>query len=121
VVTASVDNTAQVWDATTGKPVTPPLQHDGSVYAAAFSPDGTRVVTASADKTARIWALPLDTGSLEDWRLLTRCSPFALVDGILTRNPDPVAVCSQLTAAREGHDENPAATPGGGQASSPAR
>jgi len=29
--------------------------HDGFVYSAAFSPDGTRIVTASDDKTARIW------------------------------------------------------------------
>jgi hypothetical protein len=31
------------------------LRHDSYVYFAAFSPDGTRVVTASWDKTARIW------------------------------------------------------------------
>jgi WD40 repeat protein len=47
--------TARVWDATTGKPVTPLLEHQGVVTAAAFSTDGTRVVTASMDKTARIW------------------------------------------------------------------
>ena len=29
--------------------------HDASVYSAAFSPDGSRIVTASGDKTARIW------------------------------------------------------------------
>jgi WD40 repeat protein len=29
--------------------------HEGSVNSAAFSPDGTRIVTASADTTARIW------------------------------------------------------------------
>jgi hypothetical protein len=29
--------------------------HDKAVYSAAFSPDGSRIVTASADKTARIW------------------------------------------------------------------
>jgi WD40 repeat protein/serine/threonine protein kinase len=29
--------------------------HDNAVYAAAFSPDGTRIVTASEDRTARIW------------------------------------------------------------------
>ena len=29
--------------------------HGGLVYTAAYSPDGTRIVTASSDKTARIW------------------------------------------------------------------
>src|SRR5262249_21171887 len=29
--------------------------HDGRVLSAAFSPDGSRIVTASGDKTARIW------------------------------------------------------------------
>ena len=36
-------------------PLTPPLMHDGIVWSAAFSPDGSRIVTASDDKTARVW------------------------------------------------------------------
>jgi WD40 repeat protein/serine/threonine protein kinase len=55
VVTASSDNTARLWDASTGTPVGEPLQHKEVVDNANFSPDGTRVVTASFDKTARIW------------------------------------------------------------------
>jgi tetratricopeptide (TPR) repeat protein len=55
VVTASLDQTARVWDAATGQPVTPPLKHNGSVFHAAFSPDGRCVVTASLDRTARVW------------------------------------------------------------------
>jgi WD40 repeat protein len=55
VVTASWDNTARVWDAVTGTPVTSPLEHQGWVVSAAFSPDSTRVVTASYDNTARVW------------------------------------------------------------------
>jgi hypothetical protein len=31
------------------------LEHQRQVWSAAFSPDGTRVVTASFDKTARVW------------------------------------------------------------------
>ena len=46
--------TARVWDARTGQPVGAPLQHGATVTSAAFSADGTRVVTAD-DKTARVW------------------------------------------------------------------
>ena len=54
MVTASFDQTAQVWDAATGAPIGQPLQHEGRVFGAAFSPDGKQVVTASFDKTARV-------------------------------------------------------------------
>jgi tetratricopeptide (TPR) repeat protein len=55
VVTTSDDKTARVWDAATGQPIGPALQHQGVVNYAAFSPDGRRIVTASVDKTARVW------------------------------------------------------------------
>src|SRR5262249_10111607 len=42
---------AQIWDTTTGRPLTPPLRHFGEVYQAEFTPDGRRVVTASLDRT----------------------------------------------------------------------
>ena len=60
VLTASLDKTARVWDAVTGKPVGEPMTHGSFVHSASFSPDGKRVVTASADKTARVW--DADTG-----------------------------------------------------------
>jgi WD40 repeat protein/class 3 adenylate cyclase len=54
VVTASRDHTAQVWDASTGRPITT-LQHGHIVTHAAFSPDGEQVLTASFDRTAQLW------------------------------------------------------------------
>ena len=43
-----------VWDTITGKQVTPPLSHQGSVVHASFSLDGERVVTADPDNM-RVW------------------------------------------------------------------
>jgi WD40 repeat protein len=61
VLTACQDGTAQVWDATNGALIGPPLRHAGPVRHAAFSPDGRRVLTASGDPLgregeARAWA-----------------------------------------------------------------
>jgi len=55
VLTGSLDNTARLWDAATGKAVATLAGHTGPVRAVAFSPDGTRVLTGSDDKTARLW------------------------------------------------------------------
>jgi WD40 repeat protein len=58
IVTTSVDRTARLWDAETGKPIDEPLTgHASAVNSAAFSPDGRRIVTASSDKTARLWEI----------------------------------------------------------------
>src|SRR5262249_33434436 len=39
----------------TGKPLCGTLEHVGRVFAAAFSPNGEKVVTGSEDGTARFW------------------------------------------------------------------
>ena len=54
LLSTSDDNTANLWEAGTGKWIAG-LQHDGQVHHANFSPDGTRIVSASADGFARIW------------------------------------------------------------------
>ena len=48
-------NGAQIFDASTSRPITPPMRHSDRVSAAAFSPDERWVATASADHSARIW------------------------------------------------------------------
>jgi WD40 repeat protein len=69
VVTASLDKTAQLWDAATGKPCLPAFVHPptavtrtlngtvppGGFAAVAFSPDGKTILLGSLDKTARLW------------------------------------------------------------------
>ena len=46
---------ARVWEVSTGKEITPALEHSGALADVGFSPDGQRVVTASLDNTARVW------------------------------------------------------------------
>ena len=55
ILTGSDDATARLWNARTGQPLTPPLQHRGLVYSVAFSPNGEIVLTGSSDNTARLW------------------------------------------------------------------
>jgi WD40 repeat protein len=50
----SVRQPRRIWDAAKGKEIVALCGHEGLVGTAAFSPDGTRIVTASNDKTARI-------------------------------------------------------------------
>ena len=59
IVTGSMDNTAKVWDAVTGKELMTLTGHDAEVNSVAYSPDGERIVTAG-DMTAKVW--DADTG-----------------------------------------------------------
>lgn len=49
------DNSAQLFDSATGRPVGMPLTHDGAISSAIFTRDGRTVLTASWDSTARVW------------------------------------------------------------------
>jgi WD40 repeat protein/serine/threonine protein kinase len=55
MVTASVENTARIWDVETGELVAESLKHTAAVNSAQFSRDGKWIVTASRDHTARVW------------------------------------------------------------------
>ena len=44
-----------MWDTRTGERLNPALSHQGSVFAALFSPSGGTLLTASSDHTARLW------------------------------------------------------------------
>ena len=55
VASGSGDETAQVWDATTGDHLNIYSRHKDSVYAVSWSPDGSRIASASYDKTVQIW------------------------------------------------------------------
>jgi hypothetical protein len=62
VLTASGDDTAILWDTTTGTPIRAFSGHGGAVYAAAISSDDGFVLTGGSDRTAKLWNA--DTGTL---------------------------------------------------------
>jgi WD40 repeat protein len=56
-VTGGVDGVASLWDARTGRPVSPPLHHASEVCAADFRPDGRLLATAS-NEGIRLYEVP---------------------------------------------------------------
>ena len=72
----------QVWDASTGDPISPPLPHGGDVTRVAFSPDGHRLVTGGLDGKARVWKLEADSRPLADLRSLAELLASRRVDDV---------------------------------------
>jgi WD40 repeat protein/ABC-type uncharacterized transport system substrate-binding protein len=111
IVTTSLDHTARIWDAATGKQIAVLEGHTRAVDSASFSPDGERIVTASADKTARIWdaATGKQIVPLEGHTRAVESASFSL-DGrrIVTASYDGTAriwnaATGKQIAALEGH------------------
>ena len=59
LATASLDHTAKVWDAQSGKELLTLRGHSDSVNSVAFSPDGKRLATAGVDGSVQVYALDL--------------------------------------------------------------
>jgi WD40 repeat protein/CRP-like cAMP-binding protein len=55
VLTGSDDQTARLWDVTSGEEIVQFNGHGGPITSVAFSPDGRFVLTGSDDQTARLW------------------------------------------------------------------
>ena len=55
LATASIDKTAKVWEAETGRELLTFRGHGDYVFGIAWSPDGSKLATASQDGTAKVW------------------------------------------------------------------
>ena len=63
-MSGSEDETVRVWDAASGAELLVLRGHEGKVLAAAFSPDGARIVSGSEDETVRVWFVGKDDAAL---------------------------------------------------------
>jgi WD40 repeat protein len=52
-----LDNAVRLWDAEGGSEIRAFSGHSNTVWSAAFSPDGKRIVSGSADSTIKLWNL----------------------------------------------------------------
>jgi WD40 repeat protein len=57
LITGSYDNTARMWDLTTGQCLMVFEGHTDSVHSVCLTPDNTRLITGSYDNTAKFWDL----------------------------------------------------------------
>jgi eukaryotic-like serine/threonine-protein kinase len=55
IVTGSLDRTAKVWEAVSGRELLTLQGHGARIVSVAFSPSGQRIVTGSGDQTAKVW------------------------------------------------------------------
>ena len=55
ILTGSEDQTARLWDGTTGTPLGRPMRHNAAVYLVAYSPDSKTIATSSLDRRALLW------------------------------------------------------------------
>lgn len=91
VLTGSIDRTAQVWDAETGRAIGPAVEHPAAVDTAAFLPDGA-FLTASRDGMVRLWQPPSEKFWFREFRHPDYVMAVAL-------SPD-----GRLVATGSGHD-----------------
>ena len=57
LLTVSLDQTARLWDASSGLPLSEPMRHQSYVIRGFFSEDGRRAISIATDGEAKVWNL----------------------------------------------------------------
>ena len=71
LATGSSDNSARVWDAKSGKPITPPLLSETAVMNVDLSNSGDRLATSSKSEWISVWDLSPARNSIDDLEKLS--------------------------------------------------
>ncbi len=104
VLTGSVDKTARLWEASSGRELRRLQGHTSSVESVAFSPDGKLVLTGSHDNTARLWEVSSgrELRRLQGHTLCVESVAFS-PDGklVLTGSRDNTARLWEVSSGRE--------------------
>jgi hypothetical protein len=114
VVTAGADQTARVWDAATGQPLTPPLPYTGPARSASFSADSRRAEVMGAGSAVWAWDLRRDDRPVADLMELARLLSGSRIDparGLLPLEPEELEEEWQRVRAG-GHALGPGVPPG---------
>src|SRR4026207_937134 len=85
IVTASREQTARIWNAHTGEPLTPVLRHLYGLNSAFFVDRGRGIVTVDSRGIQRLWAIALNEKSLPELTSLAHL----LTGGSVLSSDDP--------------------------------
>ncbi|MCF6286190.1 MAG: serine/threonine protein kinase [Candidatus Hydrogenedentes bacterium] len=94
-VLTAVDNVARLWGAESGALIRTIEGHTDTVENAAFSADGTRIVTASWDRTAKVWDAA--TGTLE---LTLEGHDYGVMNAIFSPDGELIVTASKDNTAK---------------------
>jgi WD40 repeat protein len=93
LATASIDQTARLWDAVTLRLLATLEGGNAIVGMASFAPDGDRLLTVGFDGRARLWDTRRDGRSIDEVRAFVDCRvPLELAGGRLIPRRSP-AIC----------------------------
>jgi WD40 repeat protein len=108
LASASLDQTARVWNPATGETLRILSGHQNWVFTVAWSPDGSRLATGSTDRSVRLWEA--DSGALRRVLGATQVASFTLalqdqtIPRLITELETAERTASQLAGVTAGDD-----------------
>ena len=87
-------SSAEIYDSASGKLIGKPLRHSNRAEAAAFTTDGTEILTGCWDRTAGFWASLMEARSVGDSFIKTTCRQLHVALSLICLRPGSATVSS---------------------------